>query len=95
MGVLGLSEDELGEMTPRSFQNKLKGYNQRLEADYFFQRQMAWLQIRVQGAKVQPEQIWPLSLDDNSVETELPTSSETEEIIKLYKKANPKLFRPN
>lgn len=93
--MLGLTVKELGEMTPRNFQNKLNGYERKVNSDMAFARHLAWLQMKVWGAKVQPHDVWPLDIDERlGTKADLPTREQTEEVIKRFKKVNPKLFRP-
>lgn len=91
-----MSSDELGEMTPRNFQNKLKGYSKKVEQDRFFHRQMAYYQIASWGSKIKPNQMFPLSIDERvGTRADIPTKEETEAVIREFKKVNPKLFRPS
>lgn len=88
--------EEFGLMTPRNFQNKLRGFEERIEDEQFFTRQMYFNLLTSQGFKGKPYQLWRLPIDSHIIkeyETHT-TKEELKYILGKYKKANPKLFRP-
>lgn len=82
-------------MTPRNFQNKLKGHERKVNGEMTFARHLAWMQMKVWGAKVRPHDVWPLDVDERiGSKSDIPTPEQTREVIRRFRKVNPKLFRP-
>ena len=82
-------------MTPRNFQNKLKGFNKMKSNEMYFQRHLAWGQMRSMGAKLTAREVYPLDIDESLGGGEdIPSREESNAVIERFKKINPKLFRP-
>ena len=90
--MLGLSYDELYDLTPRSFSNKLLGFNN-------YQRQLletSWEQTRLishstlsphSKKKLKPQEILPFPWDDkNKPKKEIASKEHIKEVIERYNK---------
>jgi hypothetical protein len=94
--MMGLSDEDLYDLTPRSFNNKLIGFNKKNEQ----LSQNHWEQTRliVHGTiaphskhKVKPQELMPFPWDSkNKVKKDVASKEHIEEVLKKYKLIEPK-----
>lgn len=82
-------------MTPREFNNMIKGYQNEKNREMYFMRHLSCAQMRAFGSKITPEKLFPLHIDERiGGKRDIPTREETLAVIREFKRVNPKLFRP-
>lgn len=97
--MLGLSYDNLYDLTPRSFENKLKGfkkYNEQLSQNNWEQTRMIVHAAIVPHSKhkIKPQELMPFPWDSkNKVKKDVATKEHIEEVLKRYKLTEPKKIK--
>ena len=86
--------DELYDLTPRSFSNKMIGYSQREEMIM----QNSWEQTRMivhsclsphLKRKIKPQELMPFDWDNkNRIKKKIASQEEIQEVIKRYREKN-------
>jgi hypothetical protein len=97
--MLGLSYDNLYDLTPRSFENKLKGfkkYNEQLSQNNWEQTRMIVHAAIVPHSKhkIKPRELMPFPWDSkNKVKKDVASKEQIEEVLKRYKLTEPKKIK--
>lgn len=91
LGTLSMTIDELYDLTPRSFSNKMIGYSEREEMIM----QNSWEQTRMivhsclsphLKRKIKPRELMPFDWDNkNRIKKKIASQEEIQEVIKRYR----------
>ena len=97
--MLGLSDENLYDYTPRSFNNKLIGfkkYNEQLSQNNWEQTRMIVHAAIVPHSKhkVKPKELMPFPWDSkNKIKKDVASKEKIQEVLKRYKLIEPKKIK--
>lgn len=94
--MMGLSDEDLYDLTPRSFNNKLIGFNNKNEQ--ISQNQWEQTRLIVHGTiaphskhRVKPQELMPFPWDHkNKAKKNIATKEEIKQVLERYKLKEPK-----
>jgi len=97
--MLGLSDSELYDLTPRSLDNKIRGfrkYNEQLSQNRWEQTRMIVHSCIVPHSKhrLKPKELMPFPWDSKvKIKRDVASKEQIEEVLKRYKLTEPKKIK--
>jgi hypothetical protein len=97
--MLGLSYDNLYDLTPRSFENKLKGfkkYNEQVSQNNWEQTRMIVHAVLLPHSKqkIKPQELMPFPWDNKvKIKREVASKEHIQKVLERYKIKEPKKIK--